>query len=1347
MGLSSADIDRIVASVPGGAANVQDIYPLAPLQEGILFHHLLVKEGDPYLSQATYRFQCRERLDAYFVALQKVIDRHDILRTSIVWDGIAEPAQIVWRKAPLVTQEIAFDSLDLDAVKFLAKQFHPQHYRIELSSAPLLRAAFTRDSTGRWVLLLLLHHIAGDHITLDVMQDEIRTILDGREDRLPVPVSFRTFVAQTRLGVKREEHEEFFRQMLADVTEPTAPFGLSSVNGSGLDVLQARSLVDNATSQRLRACARALGVSPASLCHLAWGLVLSRISARQEVVFGTVVFGRAQAVGGSERALGPSINTLPVRVRVGEISLLQSARDIHSLLAKLMRHEHASLALAQRCSGVAAPTPLFTALFNFRNSVAAVESQAAFSNDAIETLGSRERTNYPLTFSVDDLGESFGLTAQVHPSVDPERLCAYMQTALQEMVIGLEGAPQMWAKDVEILPEAEREALFVSRNTNDLPLRVSRCIPDMFEVQVKSRPSNVALTTESRSLSYYELNARANQLARHLRALGVLPDQRVAICSERGADMVIAMLAVLKAGGGYVPLDPSYPIERLQFIIADSKPIVVITDESIADAIRPILQSANVPLVNMSTDAHLWGSEATDDVERPELQPHHLAYVIYTSGSTGKPKGVMVEHRNVVRLFESTQLWFNFNENDVWTFFHSFAFDFSVWEIFGALFYGGRLVIVPRATSRTPEVLYELVCRERVTVFNQTPSSFQQFVAARMSSSLAHHLRYVIFGGEALDVSALRPWFRDLRNTQVRLINMYGITETTVHVTYRALCEGDLSLHISPIGTEIPDLRIYLLDDQRRPVPIGVAGEMYVGGLGVARGYLGQPELTAQRFIADLFVKGERVYRTGDMARYRLDGELEFLGRNDSQVKIRGYRIETGEIEARLTSHPSVQKAVVVAREDVPGEKYLVAYYLGSDDEIATAEKFRAHLLRSLPDYMVPAAFIKLESLPLTANGKIDRLALPSPRDGAYATRTYKAPEGDVECEIARVWCEVLKRERIGRFDDFFLLGGHSLLAVRVVSRLRLRFGEGVDLGKLFARPVLADFACAITESEQIRAGEIPLVDRGKPLDPSFSQQRLWFLSQLGDLSRAYHVPIALRLRGVLNSDALRRALDQIVARHEALRTTFELADLQPIARVQPPFHLNLRNGDLRSHGESHALRALMDEELAEPFNLQTGPLIRGRLVCVAQNEHVLLLTMHHIVSDGWSAGVLFRELSALYAAFAIGEADPLPPLQIQFADYAAWQRDWLCDGVLEEQQTYWKQTLSDAPALIDLPTDRLRPAQQDFAGDILPFVLDKEFSAELLAAAGRNGVTPYILMLTAFGSLLARLTGQNDIV
>ncbi|MCL8489479.1 non-ribosomal peptide synthetase, partial [Bradyrhizobium denitrificans] len=684
--LSQVEIDRIAAAVPGGFANIQDIYPLAPLQEGILFHHLLGGEGDVYLLSGLLGFDSRARLDGFLAAFDAVIGRHDILRTAVLWEELPEPVQVVLRHAPLPVEEVALDAGGGDGAAQLRARFDARRCRLDVRRAPLLRVVIARDPRSEgWLLLLQFHHLVMDHTGLEILSEEIASHLRGEAERLSAPLPFRTYVAQARLGMSREQHETFFREMLGKVEEPTAAFGLLNVQGDGSSVEEARQVLSSELAERLRRQARVLGVSAASLFHVAFAQLLARSCGRSEVVFGTVLFGRMQGGEGAERTPGVFINTLPVRICIDETGAADATRAVQIRLAELLRHEHAPLALAQRCSRVTPPAPLFSALLNYRHSGSG-SGTGSGGLEGIKGLGGEERTSYPLTVSVDDLGAGFALTAQVEAAVGAQRVCAFMATALEGLVAALERTPERPLRQIDVLPEAERHRVLVEWNATAAAYPQHTCVHELFEAKAERTPDAVAVVHEERRLSYAELNIQANRLAHHLRKLGVKPDDRVAICIARSPEMIVGLLAILKAGGAYVPLDPAYPPERLAFMLQDSAPVALLVGGSAQAALSVVeaeLAASGVPVLDIGADAAQWAEAPARNPERSDigLAASHLAYVIYTSGSTGQPKGVMVEHRNVARLFHATEHWYQFGPADVWTLFHSYAFDFSVWEI------------------------------------------------------------------------------------------------------------------------------------------------------------------------------------------------------------------------------------------------------------------------------------------------------------------------------------------------------------------------------------------------------------------------------------------------------------------------------------------------------------------------------------------------------------------------------------------------------------------------------------------------------------------------------------------
>ncbi|TIP84911.1 MAG: non-ribosomal peptide synthetase, partial [Mesorhizobium sp.] len=823
--LAQPEIDRIVATVPGGVGNIQDIYGLSPLQDGILFHHLLATKGDPYLLVSQMAFADRGLLERYLGAVQQVVDRHDTLRTAFVWEGLSSPAQVVWRRAPLEVSEVELDACDGSGADELRRRFDPLRHRIDVGRAPLLQFVIAREpGSTRWLLLELQHHLIGDHTTLEVMHAEVRAVLEGRGHELPAPQPFRNLVAQARLDVDAKAHEQFFRTMLADIDEPTTPFGLSEVYGDGGGVGEAHRMLPQALNDRLREQARRLGVSLASLCHLAWGQVVARSSGREQVVFGTVLFGRMQAGAGADRTMGLFINTLPVRLDLDGTGVAASVRTTHARLSELLAHEHASLALAQRCSGVAAPAPLFGALLNYRHNTPAAMAGSGTADglSGMEWLGDEERTNYPLTLSVEDYGEALGLTAQVAEPVSADRVCGYMQHALEQLTEALEHAPNTPVRELAILPAAERAYLLEELNRTAAAYPSERCIHELFEQQVQKAPEAVALVFEDERLSYGELNARANRLAHHLIGLGVRPDQPVAICLERSPAMVVGLLAILKAGGAYLPLDPAYPCARLRQVVDDAAPRLLLCDAA-GRAALGAEALADVSVVDLETVTPAWAElPACDpDPRALGLTARHLAYVIYTSGSTGTPKGVMVEHASTVNLLHWSSGVFADSEISRTLFSTSISFDLSVYECFVPLSQGSTLYLVEDALALAQTPL-------DVSLINTVPSAIAALVdqkAVPASTSVINSC------GERLKADLIERVFES--SGVEKICNLYAPSETTTYSTWICMPRGEAV--VETIGRPIANTRVYLLDGHGGPVPFGAVGELCIGGAGVAR--------------------------------------------------------------------------------------------------------------------------------------------------------------------------------------------------------------------------------------------------------------------------------------------------------------------------------------------------------------------------------------------------------------------------------------------------------------------------------------------------------------------------------
>ncbi|MTE22329.1 amino acid adenylation domain-containing protein [Streptomyces sp. TRM43335] len=1362
-GLDQAGVDRLV----GDGRGVEDLLPLTPLQEGMLFHRLVGGPDDVYVDQAALLLEGVSDPHAFALAWQRVTDRTPALRTSVVWEDVPAPLQVVHRDVRVPVTHLDWREVDAREreEKFARLRSDDLARGVDLTVAPLMRLTLVRLPDARLHLLWTSHHLILDGWSLAQVLTEVceeyAALTAGGEARPPVRRPFGDYVrwlADQDADAARDHWREVLDGFATPTPLPADRPVREAHRARSADVL-ASGLSDEA-SRRLACTAREAGLTLGTVVQGAWALLLSRYSAERDVVFGTTVSGRPDDLPGVESMVGMFINTLPTRVRVdGRRTAVEWLRELQEAQAESRRFASVSLAELTGLSDVPSGAALFDSMVAFEN-YPFDEARTAGSGVRLVDVASRDATNYPLVLRAYQ-GERVGFDLAYDPELFDVGTVRAIADRLCLLLTGIADDPGRPLRALAWTTVEERRRMLEDWNGTEHG-SPERTLVDLFEAQAARTPGATAVTCAGDHLDYAELDARAGRLAHRLAEAGAGPERFVALALPRSTELVVAILAVLKTGAAYLPIDPKLPAERVAHLLRDAAPVMLVTTAPAAGRAEgtavPVL-----PLDDAAVRADLAHRPPGGPAPARRPLPRNPAYAIYTSGSTGRPKGVVVPHANVVRLFDRTRHWFAFDETDVWTLFHSYAFDFSVWEIWGALLHGGRLVVVPDDTARSPEDFLRLLADERVTVLNQTPSAFYPLVRAdaehpEPSARLA--LRTVIFGGEALDVERLSDWYARHPDTAPRLVNMYGITETTVHVTYEPLDRATARTGAaSPIGTGIPDLRVYVLDDALAPVPPGAVGEMYVAGEGLARGYLGRPGLTASRFVANPFGSpGGRMYRTGDRARWRADGTLEYLGRADQQVKIRGYRIEPGEIEAALHAHPGVGAAAVGVYEDTAGTRRLVAHVVGAGGGEAAAPppaaELRAHLERLLPAHMVPAAYVPMEALPLTVNGKLDRRALPAPGPDGFAAGTDRTPPRTrAERAVAAAFTDVLDAVDVGAGDDFFALGGDSILAVRVTSRLRTAFGADVSPRLLFTHPTVADLAAALGEPAEPSDGEpagsadaIPAADPDTPLPLSYAQQRLWFLDRFEPGGTEYTTLSVLRLRGRLDEAALRGALDGLVARHEALRTTFAETDGRARQFVHPPHPVDLPLEDLTgpSAGDTRAaLDALLEREAGTPFDLGTGPLLRARLARLAADEHVLVLAVHHIVTDGWSVAVLGRDLGELYAAAREGRRPELPELPVRYADYAAWQR--ARTERVDEQLAHWREAL-DGLAPLELPTDRPRPAVRTRDGALVTFTLPTALT-ERLRETGRDAdATLYMTLLAACTVLLSRWADQEDV-
>ena len=918
----------------------------------------------------------------------------------------------------------------------------------------------------------------------------------------------------------------------------------------------------------------------------------------------------------------------------------------------------------------------------------------------------------------------------------------------QQLLAGIAAQPEHPISQLPLLTQREQHQLLVEWNESESEYPQTLCLHQLFAAQVERTPDKTAVVCANQKFTYRELNAKANQLAHYLRTLGVRPGVLVGICVTRSLDMVVGLLGILKAGGAYVPLDPSYPAERLTFMLADAQVSVLLTQESLVDSV-PHHQAQ---VVCLDVD---WASIASYSDQNPlsEATPDHLAYVIYTSGSTGQPKGVQILHRALVNFLSAMRLTPGLTEADTLLSVTTLSFDIAALELYLPLIVGACLVIVSRDVATDGAQLLTQLTSCNATVMQATPATWRMLLA---SGWQGHGALKILCGGEALD----RDLALQLLECGAELWNLYGPTETTIWSAIQKVDSQQDSFaqkSIVSIGRPIANTQFYVLDRMLQPVPVGVPGELHIGGCGLAQGYLNRPDLTTERFIPNPFSPDptSRLYKTGDLVRYQPDGTLEYLSRIDDQVKLRGFRLELGEIEAVLSRYPIIREAAVVVRRDKPDSQRLVAYVVLDAEQTLNRTELHSFLASKLPQYMVPSTLVRLEALPLTPNGKVDRRSLPAPDSAQVQDNDiFVAPSTPIEEMLAGIWSEVLGLEQVSIHDNFFELGGHSLLATQVMSRLRQVFAIELSLRRLFEDPTIARLAQVIETATH--DGLEPLItpiaagmrDRGFPL--SFAQERVWFLTQLEPDNSFYNISGAIRLQGPLNGVALEQSLNEILRRHEVLRTQIDRQTGQPIAIISPVSHLPLSVIDLSALPPDQQDLEVRQRALAEArqaFDLTSAPLLRVKLLRLSEQDHVMLFTMHHIVADGWSLNVIRQELSILYEAFCNGQPSPLLELPIQYADFAAWQRQRLRGDILEAQLSYWRQQLDGAPPLLDLPTDYPRPAIQTYQGATHSFQLSQTLVAALKTLSQQAGATLFMTLLAAFQILLHRYTGSEDVV
>jgi amino acid adenylation domain-containing protein len=1274
-------------------------------------------------------------------AAQAVLERHEAFRMTFDAEGHSQAAG---SKHPVEVPLVDLSELQAPSRQAGLDGMLRDEVRtpFDLAAGPPARARLVRMAADELIVVFTGHHIICDGWSVWLFFEELATVYAAsrREQTasLPPAPTFGGFIRRTMDSdglARADAARAYWRSRFAHPAPPLElPLDRPRPSEKTYRASREGRMFDPALHAAVKRDAGQRGTTTVGFLLAAYYVLLARLTGQTDIVVGVPASARDHA---EERSLvGHATNFLPLRVQLDMDASVATLLGVVRT-ALLDAQEHRDLTFGTLVRELNLPrdlsrTPLVATLFN------ADSGRIAPSIPDTQTellVPPRAHLNFELEMQVLDLGRDLLVECtydrDLFSAETVKRWLAYFEALLEGMIAD----PAASIGALQILAEEEREEL---QSWNATETEVPKaCVHELIRSQVERRPGKVALVCGDRTVTYGELDGAANRLARALRERGVGRGTLVGLCLERSPEMVVALLAVLKAGGAYVPLDPDYPVKRLGLMIEDSGLEVLVSETTL----RGLLPEDTVPVLWLDEEAQalaaLDGSEIPHDDRR--ARPEDPAYVIYTSGSTGTPKGVSVPHRSVVNLLESVSKRPGMTSEDIVLAVTTLSFDIAVSELILPLFVGACVVIASREVAADGAQLLATLERHRASFLDATPTTWRMLLESGWKGSPGLK---AICTGEAMP----RDLALELVERVASLWNGYGPTETTVWSTFEQITPPVGSILI---GRPIANTQTYVLDARRQLVPVGVTGELYIGGAGVTLGYLDRPELTAERFVEDPFSKtpGAKMYRTGDLARWLPDGRLECLGRIDHQVKVRGFRIELGEIEAALGGHEGIKQVVVVARDFGPSDTRLVAYVVSEDG--AGTSALREHLSKTLPEYMVPSAFIPLESLPLTPSGKLDRRALPEPEGLVSREGEYVAPRTPTEEILAGIWAEVLGAQRVGATDDFFALGGHSLLAMQVVSRAREALGVELQVQSIFGASTLERLADHVEKTSGQESAPLRPAPRGERTPLSSIQRRLWFFERLEPGTATYHLGFRLRLEGRLDRDALGRSLDELVARHDALRTRFGEEDGEPFATVAKATSVPIPCAELGETAadelEKEAVR-LLDEAAREPFDLEKGPLFRLQLVRLGEDRHLLGVTIHHIVSDGWSIGIFIEELARAYRAFSGGEKPDLQRLPVSYGDYAVWEQDWQKSPAAERQLSYWREQLSGPMPVVDLPQDFPRAPSQTYRGSGCERRLSVELTRKITELSSASAVTPFMTLLAAFGLLLHRLTGLEDL-
>lgn len=1322
--------------------------PLSFAQQRLWFLQQLEPDNPFYNEHAAFRLTGSLNVAALEQSLNAIVQRHEVLRTT--FESVnGQPIQSIAStlSIPLLTVDLCLLPETTQKAEIQRLSVEQSQHPFNLANAPLLRWKLLRLDECKHILLFTIHHIIFDGWSIDILIRELSAFYPAFSTNcsqdtasLPVlPFQYADFAAWQRQQLQAETLESqlvYWKQQLHNAPPllqlPTDRPRPSAPNYQGATE---SFLLSNELTEALKTIAKNADVTLFMMLLTAFNVLLYRYTGQEDMIVGSLIANRNQAE--IEGLIGLFINSLVLRTDLsGNSTIEELLGQVRQVM--LAAYEHQDLPFEKLVEELQPDrntqyNPLFQVSFTLQNAPRRQFELPGLAITALEIERGRALLDLRLDVTETDQGlvGCWEYSTDLFDAARIRRMSGHFQTVLEAIAAN----PQQRISELPLLTDAEHQQVLQWNQTETEFPQI--CIHQLFEAQVDRTPDAIAIAVAGQSLTYQSLNDKANQLAHYLQMLGVGADTLVGICCDRSFDLVIGLLGILKAGGAYVPLDPSYPKERLQAMVSDSQMSILLTQSSMRDQ----LPTHDAQVVCLNDD---WATIAHHSPENPQcsLCPSNLAYVIYTSGSTGKPKGVQIAHGSVVNFLTSMQHQPGLSSSDVVLAVTSMSFDIAGLELYLPLILGAQVVLASRFVATDGKQLSDLLHSSGATLMQATPATWQMLLASGWQGKRD---LTILCGGEALSGDLAQS----LLEREAAVWNLYGPTETTIWSTVYQLEVGKRFPTTISIGRPIANTQIHLLDCQGQSAPVGVPGELHIGGAGLARGYLNRPELTAEKFV--IHPIWGRLYKTGDLAQYQSDGTLKYLGRIDHQVKLRGFRIELGEIEAILCQHASVREAVAVMREAAEGSQQLVAYVVLSPETAIATHELRELLQTKLPAYMVPSAFILIEQLPLTPNGKVDRNALPTPKLESSVISDSDTPSNSIEEILVTIWAKILRVDRVGIHHNFFELGGHSLLATQVISQIRQVFQIELPLRCLFELPTIAQLSQAIATATKVGLDAPPIqpcTTEAVPL--SFAQQRMWFFAELEPDNPFYNLPIAVSLQGPLNPTALEQTFSEILRRHEVLRTRIETRDGQAITVITPSSTFQISPIDLSELAGAQQ-QAKVEQWIAieaqRPFNLSCDLLLRVSLLRLSAHHHILLLTLHHIAADGWSFGVLIREFTTLYTAFRDGCSSPLPDLLIQYGDFAVWQRQWLREDILQLQMNYWRQQLQNAPVVLELPTDRSRPAVQTYRGASHRFQISATLSLALRQLSQQAGCTLFMSLLAAFNVLLGRYSHSEDIV